>query len=201
MSLKQLEMPAIGEEVVTFETSMGKIRFRMFPEIAPKSVENFVTHVKDGYYDGILFHRVIEGFMIQGGDPTATGRGGESIWGRPFNDEFHPEYRNFRGALSMANAGPNTNGSQFFIVQGGKIDEGILRQMRSLGPEKGFSEDVVAEYENIGGAYWLDGKHSVFGQVFEGLDVVDDIAAVATNPMDRPLEDVTILKAYVEPCK
>lgn len=201
MTLKQLQMPEVGEEVATFETSMGKIRFRLFPEIAPKAVENFKTHIKNGYYDGIVFHRIIEGFMIQGGDPTATGRGGESIWGKPFNDEFHPDYRNFRGALSMANAGPNTNGSQFFIVQGSKLGQDIIRQMRSLGPDKGFPDEIVDQYGNLGGAYWLDGKHSVFGQVFEGMDVVDDIAGVATDMMDKPLKDVVIEKAYLEECE
>ncbi|MDO5712982.1 MAG: peptidylprolyl isomerase [Tissierellia bacterium] len=201
MALEQLKMPEVGEEVATFETNLGKIRFRLFPEIAPKAVENFKTHIKNGYYDGTIFHRVIDGFMIQGGDPTASGRGGESIWGKPFNDEFHPEYRNFRGALSMANAGPNTNGSQFFIVQAVEVGDDVVRQMRSLGPNKGFSDEIVNEYENLGGAYWLDGKHSVFGQVFEGLDVVDDIAGVPTNPGDKPLEDIVIQKAYLEDCK
>lgn len=103
--------------VASIETSEGIIRVRLFPEEAPKAVENFITHAKEGYYDGLSFHRVINDFMLQGGDPNGTGTGGESIWGGTFEDEFSPVLRNFRGALSMANSGPNTNGSQFFIVQ------------------------------------------------------------------------------------
>ena len=113
--LKQYE-EATGP-VATMKTSMGDIEIMFFPEEAPKAVENFLTHAKDGYYDGISFHRVIEDFMIQGGDPNGTGSGGESIWGTPFEDEFSNNLHNFNGALSMANAGPTTNGSQFFIVQ------------------------------------------------------------------------------------
>ena len=113
----QFEKPAKDAEVIVMKTSMGTIKLRLFPEKAPKTVENFVAHAKEGYYDGLTFHRVIPGFMIQGGCPNGNGTGGESIWGRPFEDEFDVELRNFRGALSMANAGPCTNGSQFFIVQ------------------------------------------------------------------------------------
>lgn len=113
----QLEKPADGEEIAVLHTSMGDIRIRLFPEAAPKAVENFKGLIQDGYYNGIVFHRVIDNFMIQGGDPTATGTGGESIWGEPFEDEFNTNLINLRGALSMANSGVDTNGSQFFIVQ------------------------------------------------------------------------------------
>ncbi len=103
--------------IVILETTQGNITLELFPRIAPKTVENFVTHVKEGYYDGIIFHRIIKGFMIQGGDPTGTGRGGESIWHKPFEDEFSPNVVfNKKGILAMANAGPRTNGSQFFIT-------------------------------------------------------------------------------------
>lgn len=113
----QLEKPADGEEIAVLHTTMGDIRIRLFPDAAPKAVENFKGLIKDGYYNGIVFHRVIDNFMIQGGDPTATGTGGESIWGAPFEDEFNTNLINLRGALSMANSGVDTNGSQFFIVQ------------------------------------------------------------------------------------
>ncbi len=113
----QLEAPEIGEEVVVLETSMGDIVLRLFPESAPKTVENFTTHVKNGYYDGLTFHRVMNEFMIQGGDPKGNGTGGESIWGEPFEDEFNANLLNLRGSVAMANSGPNTNGSQFFINQ------------------------------------------------------------------------------------
>lgn len=189
---KQLEKPAIGEEIAIFKTNHGEIRVRLFPEAAPKTVENFVSHAKNGYYDGLIFHRVIKDFMIQGGDPTGTGRGGESIWGKKFEDEIDLNYRNLNGALSMANAGPNTNGSQFFIVQLGSIDANIISQMRAAGASKGFPDEIVAAYEEKGGAYWLDGKHTVFGQVYEGMDVVDDIANVKVGMQDKPVDPVVI---------
>ena len=144
---KQLGKPEIGEEIATFKTNHGDIKIRLFPEAAPKTVENFVTHAKNGYYDGLIFHRVIKDFMIQGGDPTGTGRSGESIWGGKFEDEIDLNYRNLRGALSMANAGPNTNGSQFFIVQLGTIEKDIISQMKAAGATKGFPDEIVNAYE------------------------------------------------------
>ncbi len=193
----QFEKPAKDSEVIVMKTNMGTIKMRLFPEKAPKTVENFVTHAKEGYYDGLTFHRVINGFMIQGGDPEGTGMGGESIWGRPFEDEFDVELRNFRGALSMANAGPSTNGSQFFIVQANDCDPGLLSQMKEIGVNargQGFPEEVIAKYAEIGGTPWLDYKHSVFGQVFEGMEVVDKIAAT-----DATGERVIMEKVSVEP--
>lgn len=191
--LKQLMKPENNEEIAIIKTNYGDIKLRLFPEVAPKAVENFTTHARDGYYDGISFHRIIKDFMIQGGDPDGTGRGGQSIWGRPFEDEFSMEYRNIKGALSMANAGPKTNGSQFFIVQKGDIENSIIDQMKQLGEGKGFPDDVIQAYREHGGAYWLDGKHSVFGQVFEGIDVVDKIAHLPVGRNDMPKEPVMIL--------
>lgn len=194
LKLEQLQMPKEGEEIAVLHTSKGDIKLRLFPEAAPKTVENFKTHIQDGYYDGIIFHRVIPDFMIQGGDPTGTGMGGESIWGEPFEDEFDENYRNVRGALSMANTGrPVSNGSQFFIVQGPAVEEDLIQQMK----DAGYPEDVVAAYDELGGAFWLDGKHTVFGQVFEGMNVVDEIINVERNEMDKPLEDVVIEKAEI----
>jgi peptidyl-prolyl cis-trans isomerase B (cyclophilin B) len=191
--LKQLKKPENNEEIAIIKTNHGDIKLRLFPEVAPKAVENFTTHAKDGYYDGISFHRVIKDFMIQGGDPDGTGRGGQSIWGRPFEDEFSMEYRNIRGALSMANAGPKTNGSQFFIVQKSDIEKNIIDQMMQLGEAKGFPEDVIEAYQEHGGTYWLDGKHTVFGHVFEGMDVVDKIAQLPVGRNDMPKEPVMIM--------
>lgn len=190
--MRQLEMPNKGEKIAVISTNHGDIKVRLFPDVAPKAVENFITHSENGYYDGVIFHRIIKNFMIQGGDPDGTGRGGKSIWGTPFKNEVTPEFRHIYGALSMANAGPDTNGSQFFIVQGGKIEPNVINQMKNLGDEGGFSEDVINAYESMGGAYWLDGKHTVFGQVFEGIDVVEEIANVETGASDRPKEDVII---------
>jgi cyclophilin family peptidyl-prolyl cis-trans isomerase len=141
----------------TLHTNHGEIRVELFEEDAPATVRNFVKLARDGFYDGVIFHRVIPDFMIQGGDPTGTGTGGP---GYEFDDEEN-EHRVVRGALAMANAGPNTNGSQFFVV-------------------------------TTEAAPWLDGKHTVFGRVTEGMDVVDAISAVERDARDKPLEDVVI---------
>ena len=189
---KQTQAPASGEEVAVIKTSKGDIFVRLFPEHAPKAVENFKTHAKNGYYDGLIFHRVINDFMIQGGDPTGSGMGGESIWGKSFEDEFTPELHNLRGALSMANAGPNTNGSQFFIVQAKQVSDDMLDQLETA-PEELFPTECVREYEALGGTPWLDYKHTVFGQVYDCMGVVDDIAGVKVDFFqNKPVEDVVI---------
>lgn len=193
---KQTRKPSKGDTVAKMKTTMGDIKILLFPEAAPKSVENFTTHAKNGYYDGIVFHRVINGFMIQGGDPTASGCGGESIWGNSFEDEFNADFHNLRGALSMANAGPNTNGSQFFIVQAANVDPRLITQMRQY-PDS-YPSNIVDDYEKLGGTPHLDFRHTVFGQVYEGMDVVDAIASVKTNGRDKPLEDVVILNIEIE---
>ena len=141
----------------TMQTNHGSIRIELFDDDAPKTVDNFTKLAKKGFYNGVIFHRVIPDFMIQGGDPTGTGSGGP---GYQFEDEFN-ENRVERGALAMANAGPNTNGSQFFIV----------------------TADACP---------WLDGKHTVFGRVISGMEVVDSIEKVATGANDRPVDDVKI---------
>ncbi len=153
--------------VAVMQTNMGTIEIELFADKAPKTVENFIGLSEKGYYDGIIFHRVIDNFMIQGGDPTGTGRGGESLWGGSFADEFNPELKHDApGILSMANAGPNTNGSQFFIT---------------LVPTP-----------------WLDGKHSVFGKVINGMEVVENIGKAKTGAMDKPLEKIVIEKITIE---
>ena len=174
--------------LVTVHTNQGDFTLELFPEVAPKTVENFITHAKNGYYDGVVFHRVIEDFMIQGGDPTGTGMGGESIYGRTFEDEFSREAFNLYGALSMANAGPNTNGSQFFIVTAKQVPAQMLKQLK----DGGWPEEIVEEYAKVGGTPWLDHRHTVFGRVVEGMDVVLKIEGVKRNAQDRPLEDVVI---------
>lgn len=152
---------------IVFETTQGNVEFKLYPEIAPKTCENFETHVKNGYYDGLIFHRIIKQFMIQGGDPTGTGRGGESIWGRPFEDEVTPDVTFDKpGLLAMANAGPGTNGSQFFITT------------------------VPCP--------WLNGNHTIFGEVVEGMDIVTALENVQTGAMDRPVEEQKIIKAYIK---
>lgn len=195
--INQLQPPLPGDMTAVMATTAGEIKIRLFPQAAPKAVENFVTHAENGYYDGVVFHRVIDGFMIQGGDPTATGRGGESIWGKPFEDEFSPQLHNLRGALSMANAGRNTNGSQFFIVQADRVGRDICAQMEEIG-ETHFPKECIEQYKAGGGTPWLDFKHTVFGQVYEGLDIVDAIAAAEVDANDKPLEDIAITGIRIE---
>lgn len=198
MVLNQIEGYKEGNVQATIKTNKGDIKVILFPDVAPKAVENFTTHAKDGYYDGVIFHRVIKDFMIQGGDPNGTGMGGESIFGAPFEDEFSIAHRNFYGALSMANAGPRTNGSQFFIVTNSEVPADVIAQMRQLGAEGGYPEEVIKAYEDLGGAYWLDAKHTVFGQVVEGMDVVEVIENVETGSNDKPVEDVIIESIEVQ---
>ncbi len=200
--LPQLEGVQKGDTIATIHTNMGDIKVWFFPEYAPKAVENFTTHAKEGYYDNVTFHRVINNFMIQGGDPDGTGMGGESIWGAEFENEVTYDLRNFRGALCMANAGPDTNGSQFYIVQNKDIGDDYKQQLASLdksediggGLKAGdiYTDEVIAEYTNNGGYPSLDMGYTVFGQVYEGMDVVDAIAAVETDDNDKPLTDVVI---------
>lgn len=182
-----------NEKLVEMETSLGTIKIKLFPEYAPKAVENFVKHSDQGYYNGLIFHRVIKDFMIQGGDPNGDGTGGESIWGHPFEDEFSNNLFNLRGALSMANSGENTNGSQFFIVQNTKLDPSMKTQMEKMG----YPKEIIDAYAKHGGTPWLDHKHTVFGQVIEGMDVVDKIANTTTDAKDKPEKDVVIKKIKV----
>lgn len=184
----QLDPNATEIIKATINTNLGAVTINLFPQLAPKTVENFVGLAKDNYYNGVIFHRVIKDFMIQGGDPTGTGMGGESIWGEEFEDEFTPLLFNIRGALSMANAGPNTNGSQFFIVTATAVPANMIEQMESAG----YPEAIINAYRETGGTPWLDQRHTVFGHVVEGMDIVENIENTQTNPADRPLEDVVI---------
>lgn len=194
MTLPQLDLENVKGPRAIMDTSQGQIIIQLFEQQAPKTVENFVGLAKKGYYDGTIFHRVISDFMIQGGDPNGDGTGGESIWGGSFEDEFSDELFNIRGALSMANAGPNTNGSQFFIVQNKNMPKRYIREMEPAG----YPKEIIKRYKQ-GGTPWLDQKHTVFGQVIEGMDVVDKIAKVPRNKLnDKPKEDVMINKVTIE---
>ena len=154
------------QAVMVIETDSGTIKIELFCKAAPLACENFIRLAENGYYNGLIFHRVIKNFMIQGGDPTATGRGGESIWGKPFKDECTPELKFDKlGLLAMANAGPGTNGSQFFITT------------------------VKTP--------WLNGRHTIFGKVIEGYDVVEKIGSVPTGRDGKPLKKQKILKVYL----
>mgnify|MGYP000978769569 CR=1 FL=1 len=217
-TILQAEMPKSGDEIAVVTTSEGVIKLQFYPEEAPKAVENFKTLAAEGYYDGIIFHRVIDGFMIQGGDPTGTGTGGESAFGEAFEDEISPKLHFYRGALAMANKGANTNGSQFFIVQNKDVtEEGIqtIREARDGDEEFGitigeefynlkqlFPDAVLEHYTKEGGSieleYLFGAPYTIFGQVFEGMDVVDKIAAVEVEAeSSKPLEDVVIEKVEI----
>lgn len=156
---------------VLLQTTQGDVTLELYPNVAPMAVENFTTHVKNGYYNGLTFHRIIKNFMIQGGDPTGTGAGGESIWKKPFKDEFKSGVIfDKAGILAMANAGPRTNGSQFFIT---------------TAPTP-----------------WLNGYHTIFGRVVQGMDTIAKLNNIATNGQrggDRPLQSQKIIKATVLP--
>ncbi len=156
--------------IAVMKTTKGSIEIELRPDMAPKAVENFITHSKNGYYDGLIFHRIIKDFMLQGGDPTGTGRGGESIWGEPFEDEFSPNaVFDKPGILAMANSGRNTNGSQFFIT-------------------------TVA-------TYWLNGRHTIFGYVKNGMDTVKSLENVPTSGRyggDKPLAEQKILSITIK---
>ncbi len=237
----QLELPAEGDTIAIMHTSMGDVYIRLFPEAAPKAVENFITLASQKYYDGLTFHRVIDEFMIQGGDPNGDGTGGESIYtdnvNKTFEDEFDYKLLNLRGSLAMANSGEDTNGSQFFINQAsaesfGKRESYTEENVNVMyqtayeqyvtyygdsftsiyGNWEAFKaasytetyiydwvpDEVWSLYEQNGGNISLDGAwrktggHTVFGQVFKGMDIVDKIAAVEVDENDKPAKDVTI---------
>jgi peptidylprolyl isomerase len=167
MSIMGGNAMAQKDPIVVLETNQGNIELKLFPSVAPKAVENFIGLIEKGYYKGIIFHRVIKDFMIQGGDPTGTGRGGDSLWGEPFEDEFSSAVKFDKpGILAMANAGPHTNGSQFFIT---------------TKPTP-----------------WLNMKHTIFGEVVAGYDVVGKIENSPTGSFDKPQADQKIINAYVK---
>ncbi|MDD5409409.1 MAG: peptidylprolyl isomerase [Candidatus Omnitrophica bacterium] len=158
---------AMDGTTVVLETNQGDIEVKLKPDVAPKACENFIKLIDKGYYDGLIFHRVIKGFMIQGGDPTGTGMGGESAWGSPFEDEVSPVAKfDGPGILAMANSGPNTNGSQFFIT--------------------------------CAKTPWLNMRHTIFGEVVSGLDVVQKIENTPVNAEDRPITEQKIIRAYIK---
>lgn len=196
MKYPQLNLENQQGPTAVLKTNQGEIKIQLFPEQAPMTVENFIRLAQKGYYDGTIFHRVISDFMIQGGDPEENGTGGESIWGHPFEDELSRELFNIRGALSMANSGPNTNGSQFFIVQNKNMPKRYIKQMEPAG----YPKEIIHAYKQ-GGTPWLDGRHTVFGQVITGMDVVDKIAKSKKDKMDKPLEDITIESIQVQGSK
>jgi len=157
----------LKEQIVVLETTQGAIEIKLMPDVVPLACENFSKLVEKGYYNGVIFHRVIKAFMIQGGDPTGTGRGGNSIWEKPFKDEVTPDVKFDKpGLLAMANSGPETNGSQFFIT--------TIKTP------------------------WLNMKHTIFGEVIAGYEVVLKLEAIPVGPGDKPIDEQKIIKAYLK---
>lgn len=250
-----LESPSAGDEIAVITTNYGVIKIMFFEKVAPKTVENFKGLAEKGYYNNLTFHRVINDFMIQGGDPAGNGTGGESLWGGTFDDEISKNALLLRGAIAMANAGiqdgKGTNGSQFFIVQqkpsitleqvnehittnNSQVDEQIKNIRENMSEylqqyTQAQIDNALANYKRdritlsavqkeayvkYGGPFQLQGKHTVFGQVIEGMDIVDKIAAVDTeatlaqkegtatgSESDKPLQDVIIQKIEFEKYK
>lgn len=221
----QLNMPEKGEEIAVITLESGEeFKLRFFPDEAPKAVYNFKLHALQGYYNGLTFHRIIENFMIQGGDPEGTGTGGESVWGEPFEDEFNSNLLNIDGAVSMANRGADSNGSQFFIncTNGAQSDWDNYESGFEIYQEnpdaftsqygKWIKMDIVTDemkalYNENGGNVQLDGYysttgegHTVFAQVFDGMDDVSAVSKTAVNPEDsKPLSDVIIKSISIVP--
>lgn len=205
--------PLIENEVLaTFDTNYGQFTAKLFPEYAPLAVENFTTLSQDGYYDGLKFHRVIEDFVIQGGDPNGNGTGGESIYGGDFDNEVTGYLRHFNGALAMANSGPDTNGSQFYIVSSDNISDDYKQALINMkenpdGLSLGFQNEmlyspvVVDAYLEYGGVPHLDFSYTVFGQIVDGMDIVEKINQVETNEENLPIEDVIINKITIKETK
>ena len=199
VDLNSLELPQLNkdvadnEDLVELVTTEGNIKIKLFPELAPKAVENFMTHAKDGYYNGVTFHRVIQDFMIQGGDPDGTGMGGASIWDEEFAPEISNQLYHIDGALAMARTAgevtEKTQGSQFYIVHNtDDVSDGLLFE--------DYPKQIIEAYQK-GGTPFLDFDYSVFGQVIEGMDVVDKIAKTETDENDKPKSDIKIEKINI----
>ncbi len=186
--------PEKGEQIIIMKIKdYGEVKFKLFPEYAEKGVENFVELAKKGYYDGLTFHRVINDFMIQGGDPLGTGTGGESIWGEKFDGGTDPHLIHAAGALAYANSGSTaTNGSQFYIVTGTVYEPEELDDLLSY-YKISLSQEAKDIYTTQGGTPWLDGGYTVFGQVFDGLDIIFEAQKVQVDAgNNKPVEDLII---------
>ncbi|MCJ1980024.1 peptidylprolyl isomerase [Lactococcus carnosus] len=194
LTYPQTDLANYNGTVATIHTNLGDLTVKLFDDVAPKTVKNFVELAETGYYDGVIFHRIIRDFMIQGGDPTGTGMGGASIYGEKFEDEFSDKAFNIRGALSMANAGPNTNGSQFFIVENQNLPYDKSALVKGGWPEE------IAELYLEGGTPHLDGRHTVFGQLVDAasFETLDRIAKAPTGAQDKPKDAIEMISIELE---
>ncbi|MBQ8604854.1 MAG: peptidylprolyl isomerase [Oscillospiraceae bacterium] len=191
----QLQQPQSGDTIATITTSEGEIKVLLFPDYAPKAVQNFISLAGNGYYDGTTFHRVVEDFVVQGGSPDGSAGGGTSCWGLEFEDEFSDKLHHYCGALSMANHGADTNGSQFFFVTSpvGSLADDALTQMETAG----WREEIISAYRQAGGMPELDYRYTVFGQIYEGLNVAYKISRAETDTAEKPVDDIVIESVVV----
>ncbi len=191
----QFAQPQSGDTVAEITTDKGVIKAVLFPEIAPKAVASFTHLANGGYYDGVIFHRAVEGMLVQSGSFDGSATGGKSAWELEFEDEFSDSLHHYNGALSMANHGEDTNGSQFFFVtaQLGSLSDETLQQMA----DAGWRTEVQDAYKQAGGLPSLDWRYTVFGQIYEGLGVAYDISRVKTDTDSKPVENVTIQSVKV----
>ncbi len=193
VTISNFTAPKEGEKVVSMKLKGydGEIKIKLFPEYAEKGVPSFLEHAEKGYYDGLTFHRVIKDFMIQGGDPKGDGTGGESIYEKGFDDGTDPHLIHAAGAVAYANSGSTaSSGSQFYIVTGQVYDKDQIKEIEDQGYD--FTDNEAEIYSSNGGTPWLDGGYTIFGQVFDGLDIVFDVQNVETDDSDKPKKDVTI---------
>lgn len=196
LKLEQAQMPNKGEEIVAITTNIGEFKMRLFPEVAPKAVENFKALIKEGFYNGMKFSRIEENFLIQTGENPEY-PGGKSIFGEFYEDEVNLNYRHITGCVGLAKREENKNSSHFYIIVQDGIDEEYLEVMKELG-EEGYPKEVIKAYEALGGVPRLDMRFTIFGQVFYGLDTIRTINQVAINPITKePLEDVIIEKIEI----
>ena len=194
ISLKQFETPAAGSKIATIKTSLGDIKIALYPDEAPKAVENFIALAEKGYYNGLKFYEVVPGVRVTTGDPNNDGTGGDSNAGGVFSDEYSLNLWHFNGAEAMDNGGaPNQNTSRFFIVQNSEITTELADEML----DGGFPESVVQKYLDVGGVPNYDFRDTVFGQVIEGMDVVEKIAAVERDGENKPKEDIAITSVEI----
>ena len=185
--LFQLEEPKSGDTIATIETTQGAFEVVLYPQRAPKAVENFTTHVTEGYYNGLKIFQVVRNNRIQTGDPNNDGTGGDSIWGGPFEDEFGYDLWHFTGAVCMVSTGADSNRSQFYVVCSGELPQETIRQME----EAKYPQKVIDAYKEKGGTPWHDSKTTVFGQVVSGMDVVQKICNLPQTE-NVPQEDVIV---------
>ena len=194
--LYQRMMPEIGDQIAIIHTNLGDFTVRLFPDEAPRAVENFVKLAQSGYYDGCIFFKIEHDFFIQSGDPTNTGTGGQSYWGKDFKDEYSSMLHHIYGALAMARGeNPNTNRSQFFFVTNKNIShrwESDFSTEQAKNPALGYTQKVQDAYLENGGAPWLDQVSTVFGQVVIGLNIMDKIARQEIDENGKPITDVVI---------